>query len=56
VAELQPTQSEQKTENVQVSDRAAPRSGVDLLLMGIIGLMVGGVVLVLAGIVMNRAG
>jgi uncharacterized protein YkwD len=56
VAALQPTQQAQNTEKIQVSDRLAPKPRVDPLLLGIIGLMVGGVVLVLAGLVVKRAG
>jgi uncharacterized protein YkwD/LysM repeat protein len=56
VAELQPTQQAVNTEKIQVSDRQAPGPRVDPLLLGIIGLMVGGAVLVLAGIVVKRAG
>jgi LysM repeat protein len=56
VANLLPTQSMTDTKIAQASTRNVPNPGVDLLLVAIIGLMVGGVVLVVAGNVIKRAG
>jgi LysM repeat protein len=55
-ANLQPTLSAPDTQRAQALDRAAPRSGVDPLLILIGGLMAGGVVLILAVNVLKRAG
>jgi LysM repeat protein len=43
-------------EKVQALDRVAPRSGIDPLLVVIVSLMVGGLLLVVAGNVLKRAG
>jgi murein DD-endopeptidase MepM/ murein hydrolase activator NlpD len=55
-ANLQPTQSAPIVDKAQALDRAAPRPGIDPLLLVIVGLMVGGVILVVAGNVLKRAG
>lgn len=55
-AGLQPTQSAPDSEKALALDRAAPRLGVDPLLVVIVSLMVGGLVLVVAGNVLKRAG
>jgi len=55
-AALQPTQGASNTENSLALDRAAPRTGVDPLMIVIVSLMVGGLVLVIAGNVIKRAG
>lgn len=56
VANLQPTQSQTDAKIPQGSARKAPNPGVDPLLVAIIGLMVGGAVLVVAGNWIKRAG
>jgi len=53
---LSPTLSASTTDKAQALDRVAPRSGIDPLLVVIVGLMVGGLVLVVAGNVLKRAG
>jgi uncharacterized protein YkwD len=53
-ANLQPTQMAQEVKLTLDRDRAAP--GADPLLVAIIGLLVGGVVLVVAGNLLKRAG
>jgi uncharacterized protein YkwD len=56
-ADLSPTRSaSSNNEKAQALDRATSRSRVDPLLVLIVGLMVGGLVLVVAGNVMKRAG
>lgn len=55
-AYLAPAQGTPEAEITSASDRASAKTGVDPLLVAIIGLMVGGVVLVLAGNVMKHAG
>jgi uncharacterized protein YkwD/LysM repeat protein len=56
-ADLSPTMSaSNNVEKAQTLDRTTPRSGVDPLLVLIVGLMVGGLVLVVAGNVLKRAG
>lgn len=55
-ANLQPTQITLNSEQAQALDRAAPKLGIDPLLLVIASLMIGGVILVVAGNLMKRAG
>jgi uncharacterized protein YkwD len=55
-ANLSPTMSAPNIEKAQALDRTAPRSGIDPLLVVIVGLMIGGLALVVAGNVLKRAG
>jgi hypothetical protein len=55
-ANLSPTMSASNIEKAQADDRTVPKSGIDPLLVVIVSLMVGGLVLVVAGNVVKRAG
>jgi len=55
-ANLPPTMSDSSVDTTQALDRTATGSGTDPLLVVIVSLMVGGLVLVVAGNVMKRAG
>ena len=55
-ANLQPTLSAPDNQNAQAIERAAPSSGLDPLMILIVGLMAGGLVLIVAGNVLKRFG